>query len=77
MSKFKKDNPELELSMKSHLINDLNDFGIWEDDYDAFFENRAKLVNKELKKRLIKQEVDRRSQPDIQNDYEEEPTVTE
>lgn len=58
-------------------INDLDGFGIWEDNYNTFFENRAKLLNKEIKKRIIKQEADRRSQPDIQNDYEEESTVTE
>lgn len=77
MKKFKKVNPDLEASMKSHLINDLDLFGIWKDDYDAFFENRAKLLSREIGKRIIKQEVDRRSQPDIQDDYEEETTVTE
>ena len=77
MSKFKKTNPELDSSMKSHLINNLDDFGVWEDDYDAFFENRAKLLNKEIEKRIIKQEVDRKSQPNIQDDYEEDLTITE
>ena len=77
MSKFKKINPEIESSMKSHLINDLDGFGVWGNDYGAFFENRAKLLSKEIEKRIIKQEVDRKSQPDIHDDYEEEPTVTE
>jgi len=77
MKKFKKVNPDIELSMKSHLINDLELFGIWEDDYDAFFENRAKLLSAEIEKRIIKQEVDRKSQPDIQDDFEEESTVAE
>jgi len=77
MKKFKKVNPDIELSMKSHLINDLELFGIWEDDYDAFFENRAKLLSAEIEKRIIKQEVDRKSQPDIQDDFEEETTVAE
>lgn len=77
MSTFKKLNPDLDSSMKSHLINDLDDFGIWDDDYDVFFERRAKLVHKEIEKRIIKQEVDRKSQPEIQDDYEEESTVTE
>ncbi|KFI21599.1 DUF262 domain-containing protein [Nitrosococcus oceani] len=77
MSKFKKINPEIESSMKSHLINDLDDFGVWEDNYDVFFKNRANLLNKEIEKRIIKREVDIKSQPDIQDDYEEEPTVTE
>jgi len=77
MKKFKKVNPDIELSMKSHLINDLELFGIWEDDYDAFFENRAKLLSAEIEKRIIKQEIDRKSQPDIQDDFEEEATVAE
>jgi hypothetical protein len=77
MKQFKKINPEIESSMKSHLINDLDSFGVWEDDYKSFFENRAGLLNKEIEKRIIKQEVDRRLQPDIQNDYEEESTVAE
>lgn len=77
MSQFKKINPELESSMKSHLIDDLEVFGVWEDDYCSFFENRARSLNKEIEKRIIKQEIDRKSQPDIHDDYEEEPTVTE
>ena len=63
--------------MKSHLIDDLNKFGIWDDDYDVFFENRAKLLGAEIEKRIIKQEVDRKSQPEIQDDYEEDTTVAE
>lgn len=77
MNRFKKINPDIESSMKSHLIDDLDKFGIWEDDYDKFFEQRAVLVNKEIEKRIIKQEVDKKSQPEIQDDYEEEPTVSE
>ena len=77
MKKFKKVNPDIEVSMKSHLISDLDLFGIWEDDYDAFFENRAKLLSAEIEKRIIKQEIDRKSQPDIQDDFEEEVTVAE
>ncbi len=77
MGKFKKINHELDSSMESHLINDLDEFGVWEDDYDAFFESRSKLLHKEIEKRIIKQEVDRKSQPEIQDDYEEEPTITE
>ncbi len=77
MSKFKTINSEIDASMKSHLIDNLDDFGIWEDDYAAFFDNRAKLLSKEIEKRLIRQEVDRKSQPNIQDDYEEEASVVE
>lgn len=36
--------------MKTHLIPDLEKFGIWDDDYDTFFKERAKLVSEEIKK---------------------------
>jgi len=42
-----------------------------------FFENRAKLLSKEIEKRIIKQDIDRKSQPALKNDYEEEGTITE
>lgn len=77
MNNFQKINPDLADSMKSHLINDLDLFGIWNDDYEAFFENRAKLLSKEIEKRIIKQDIDRKSQPELKNDYEEEGTITE
>ena len=69
--KFKKVNPDIESTMKSHLINNLELFGIWNDNYDAFFEKRAKLLSAEIEKRIIKQEIDKKSQPDIQDDLEE------
>lgn len=53
MTKFKQENDELEQTMATHLIPDLEKFGIWSDDYDAFLEERAKLVSKEIKKRLL------------------------
>ncbi|MEA4966978.1 MAG: DUF262 domain-containing protein, partial [Bacteroidaceae bacterium] len=37
MSKFSKVNEELEATMKTHLIKDIENFGIWEDDYDKFY----------------------------------------
>jgi len=56
MKVFEAKNPELEDTMKSHLINDLEKFGIWDDDYDTFITERAKLVSRELENRIIKQE---------------------
>jgi hypothetical protein len=52
MKKFRKENPEIADTMKSHLIDDLDDFGVWENDYDTFLEARAKKVIKEIEKRL-------------------------
>ena len=57
MVDFKNKNPNLDDTMKTHLINDLNKFGVWNDDYDKFIEERAYAVSKELNKRMIKQKI--------------------
>ncbi len=73
MGKFKKLNPHnLPDAMKTHLITDLDNFGIWTDDYDLFIEKRAHIVSKELQKRIIKQDIDYKAQPELINDYDEE-----
>lgn len=71
MTKFKKDNPHLAETMKTHLIDDLDEFGIWNDDYDRFIDNRALKVSEEIKKRIIVQEVDTERQEPIFDDEEE------
>jgi hypothetical protein len=45
-------NVKLEETMKSHLVDDLDDFGIWDDDYERFIEKRGDRVLDELNKRL-------------------------
>lgn len=58
MKKFIKQNKEeIYATMRSHLI-DLNTFGILENDYDKFFNERLKAIHKELKKRIIIQDSD-------------------
>ena len=52
MNTFKKDNDDLVKTMKTHLIDDLDDFGIWNDDYKAFLDKRGKKILRELNKRL-------------------------
>jgi len=52
MAKFKQRNPDLEETMKTHLIEDLDDFGVWDDDYYTFLEKRAKSIVNELRKRI-------------------------
>lgn len=61
MAKFKINNSDLQETMKTHLIGDLDKFGIWTDDYDKFLNSRATLVSNELKKRIILQEIDETS----------------
>lgn len=77
MAKFRDVNPNLEATMKTHLIEDLDTFGIWDDDYDKFFDERAKVVSRELSKRVIKQDIDKQGQSSIVDDFEEELTTVE
>ena len=59
MKRFARQNDDLAATMKTHLIDDLEKFGIWNDDYDAFFTQRIIAIHKELKKRIIMQESDK------------------
>lgn len=70
MKKFQKDNLKLSETMKSHLILNLNEFGVWEDNYGKFLAERAKIVSNEIEKRIIKQEIDRNPQAEIDDDYD-------
>jgi len=49
---FLDENEELPVSIKSHLIDDLNNFGVMSDDYLVFLEKRATSIFNELKKRI-------------------------
>ena len=46
MKMFAEKNNELAETMKTHLINDLEQFGVWNDDYDTFLNCRAGAVQK-------------------------------
>jgi len=48
MKTFQKKNPYHHNTMKTHLIDDIEDFGIWEDDYEKFFKNRLSCISREL-----------------------------
>lgn len=77
MRKFSKHNKELNETMKTHLINDLDTFGVWEDDYDKFFHQRAKALSKEMKKRIIEAEIDRTMTAELEDDRGEENELTQ
>lgn len=72
MTRFRETNPNLDQTMKTHLIGDLDKFGVWTDDYHKFFEERAKVVSREIKKRIIKQDVDENPQAHLADDSVEE-----
>ena len=54
--------------MKSHFI-DLEKDGIWENDYDMFYDNRLKRITKSLQKFIIKQ--DSKEELEVYEDVEE------
>jgi len=71
MKKFQNINPQLSETMKTHLILDLDDFGVWTDEYETFIRERAKVVSRELQSRIISQDVDKEAQPELFDDYDE------
>ena len=52
MTTFAEENSNIARTMRTHLINDLEKFGIWDDNYDKFLKKRAKRVLAELQRRL-------------------------
>lgn len=52
MLNFMDSNPKLETTMRTHLIEDLDAYGIWDDNYELFIEKRGEFILSELKKRL-------------------------
>lgn len=77
MKEFKATNRAFAETMKSHLIDDLDRFGVWEDDYEKFLRCRAEAVSAELKKRIIERRVDGERQQVRTDDLEEELTSFE
>jgi hypothetical protein len=62
MAEFASGNQTLSATMETHLIDDLQKFGVWNDDYDLFLEKRAEAIGNELKQRLIAREIDQKGQ---------------
>jgi len=58
MEKFRRTNSDLKMTMKTHLIENIDTFGIWDDNYDLFIQKRAEVVSNEISKRIIQQEID-------------------
>lgn len=77
MKMFTEKNNELTKTMKTHLINDLEQFGVWKDDYDTFLNCRAGVVQKLLRDRIIVSLADNQGQDQFENDYEGEPALME
>jgi len=52
MQEFKRTNPDLDEAVKTHLISDLDEFGVWNDDYERFLNKRGEKIVNELRKRI-------------------------
>lgn len=73
MDRFNKTNSNLEATMSTHLIGDLEEFGIWDNDYSRFLKARALEFSRELEKRVIQEDQALNpniSAPDIFTDKE-------
>ncbi|HWP42221.1 MAG TPA: DUF262 domain-containing protein [Blastocatellia bacterium] len=70
MDEFKRLNSGLADTMSTHLI-DLDDFGVWENDYDRFLDRRCEAIARELSARVIRRDIDDRGQVPRFDDFEE------
>ncbi len=72
MKDFFKKNEDIRKTMKSHLI-DIEKDGIWDNDYDTFYDNRLERITKELQKFIIPQ--DTKEELEVYEDIEETEEV--
>ena len=72
MKEFKISNRRLTKTMKTHLIEDLDRFGVWSNDYQKFLNKRASVLSRAINERIIEQSRDVKPQPNLVNDDAEE-----
>jgi hypothetical protein len=77
MKTFAKENDEIDETMKTHFIDDIEEFGVWSDDYESFLNKRARAVSHDLRKRIVAREIDRQGQVSTSSDFEEGAESTE
>jgi hypothetical protein len=53
IGKFSKDNTHLPATLRTHLIDEMTDFGVLSDDYDTFIKCRAKAITDALNVKLL------------------------
>lgn len=70
MRKFSEKNPELDSTMETHLIRP-DEFGVWEDDYMKFFQQRLRHISESLQRWIIPRPLDNLTQAVNVNDYED------
>ena len=70
MRQFKRSNPGLVSTMRTHLI-DADKFGVWDNDYDRFLRQRCGAIARELSSKVIRRDVDAHGQIPALDDFEE------
>ena len=70
MRKFKRSNPGLAATMRTHLI-DVDKFGVWDDDYDRFLDRRCAAIARKLSSKVTRRDIDDRGQAPTFDDFEE------
>jgi hypothetical protein len=50
---FSKENPSISETLQTHLIGDLEKFGVISDSYDVFVQERSKAIAEGLNKKLL------------------------
>jgi len=70
LKSFEKKNEKLKNTLKTHMIN-LDTFGVWENNYQKFFDRRVKAISRRLKQKIISQEIDKKGQDAYFDDFEE------
>ena len=68
MDEFRNHNPQISETMKTHLIGDLDDFGVWSNNYKRFLNKRAYMLSKEIKRITIKRDGDQQPQSNLDDD---------
>ena len=71
MAAFKAKNKQLGATMMTHLI-DLDEGGVWDDDYDRFLAMRCQLISEELKRRILPIDLDRAGTVSLPDDDDSE-----
>lgn len=58
MKQYYESNNSISETMNTHLIGDLKEFGIWDDNYSAFFDKRLKAIIAKLKQEIVLTSLD-------------------
>jgi len=70
IAKFTKDNPTLLETLKTHLIKDVDSYGVTTDNYDSFIKSRSRSIAMALNVKLLSMTVAQADQAEDQTEQE-------